>query len=164
MSYGASVYLLSFWNICFPIVLMMQPPFSLLNFMHSWPYYLDLSLVDGFVALLFNIWNRWKVNRIYHIFVPVIIEHLNSYLEQLNTLLRLTSGLWVVFLLNCYSDRFSLKEKIYIYINFYLGHFFAFGLMERISGTDCKLFSFSFFFGLPKLYSLSFLVKVELTS
>lgn len=59
----------------------------------------------------FIIHDRSKASQIYHIFVHVIIEHLNWYLGQLNTLLPLTSGLWVACLLNCFSDRFSIQYK-----------------------------------------------------
>lgn len=59
----------------------------------------------------FIIHDRSKASQIYHIFVHVIIEHLNWYLGQLNTLLPLTSGLWVACLLNFFSDRFSIQYK-----------------------------------------------------
>lgn len=79
-----------------------------------------------FLVLLwtsFIIHHRWKANQIYHTFVHVIIEHLNSYLGQLNTLLPLTSGLWVACLLNCFLDRFSMQYKKFhlIYLGFIRG-------------------------------------------
>lgn len=71
--------------------------------------------------------DRSKASQIYHIFVLVIIEHLSLYLGQLNTLLPLTYGLWVVFLLNCFLDRFSIQDKkFYLFFYFLAGNGFTF--------------------------------------
>lgn len=100
-----------------------QVSWPIFSFMHGMFGSAFLFCLNFFII----IHDRSKTSQIYHIFVLVIIEHLSLYLGQLNTLLPLTYGLWVVFLLNCFLDRFSIQDKkFYLFFYFLAGNGFTF--------------------------------------